>query len=60
MKKLKPEDKTKLKNKLDAMLGRVANSNELTNAEKDPALLVDVLFDKIEALEARVEDLENQ
>ena len=58
--KIKAEDKIKLKDKLEAFLGRPASVAEKANAEKDPALVMEILLDKIEDLEKRVEDLEDQ
>ena len=55
---MKQEHKVKLKDKLEQHLGRVASTNEKVNAEKDPVLNIEILFDLIEDLEKRVKDLE--
>lgn len=53
-------DKNKLKNKLEAHLGRAARPGEKVNAEKDPVLLLDLVFDLIADLRKDVDALKNK
>ncbi len=51
-------DKTKLKNNLEKKLGRPATETEKVNAEKDPIILIEVLFEELELIKGRLSDLE--
>ena len=53
-------NKVKLKEKLEAKLGRNAKANEIINAETDVALLVDLLSDELEILKERVDNLDKK
>lgn len=50
--------KTKEELKMEKRLGRAVTKEEAINAEKDPAVRIELLQDEVEELKERVESLE--
>ena len=53
-------NKTKLKGKLEKLLGRTAKPSELINAEKDQNIINELLSEEVEDLKNRLSKLENK
>lgn len=53
-------NKQKLRQKLETHLGRKPSSAELINAQKDVNLTIEVLFDEVQDMKARLSRLEKK
>ena len=50
--------RSKIGNKLQARFNRIPKEDEITNAEKDPNVICEILIEELEALEIRISKLE--
>ena len=50
-------DKKEIEKKLQERLKRIPKEDEITNSDKDPNIICEILFDRVIALEKRVTKL---